>query len=436
MKFKFFILIFIFYSHAYSSDMHINIRVQQSEKAAFGLAFVGTPTDENKTMMERLKKDLEYSGQCIITLKYIEKTNKKSEFEKVFPEDISLGLFISNNDTNYLWRLYDLISIEMITGKKVEMLGKNINVLAHIIADQVWPKLMGCNSSFQSKIAYSKQIWKTRNGKEKPYKEIWISDFDGSRERPFINTPTVNIAPRWNRISDCPLLFYSENTISNVQLVMSNMFNKRQVICCFDGLNMQPTFSPNGKEVVFCLSKDGSSQLYHSYVNGLSKQKNCVRLTFNDGNNISPCFIDANKIIFVSDFETNKPQLYILDISKSEDTPIRITDDGYCACPSYCPVNNKLVYSKIIDHNMQLFEYDCASKKHTQLTSGKGSKEEPTWSACGNYIVFGMNEGLKSRISQLNLITKKIHYLTSQSDHCTYPSCSPIYEQCLGILKE
>lgn len=415
-------------------DMYITVQAHQTQKTALGLVFVGEATAADKDLMERLKKDLEHSGQCIATVKYVKKIKKSSDVKNEMSADIFLTIFVSREQDDYVWRLYDLLSFEMMAGKKVKMLDRSSHVIAHKIADQVWPQLMGQSSAFSSKIAYCKQVWKKRHGKERPLKEIWIADFDGTNAKIFVDTPTVNIAPRWGCQNDCPLLFYSENTLSNVQLVMSNMFKKRQIVCCFDGLNMQPTFSDNGNEVVFCLSKDGSSQLYHSYVHGLSKHRVCERLTFNDGNNLAPCFIDDNRVAFVSDFETHKPQIYIMNVTNQKTE--RITDGGYCACPAYSPVNNKLVYSKMIDKGMQLFEYDCVTKKHTQLTQGPGSKEEPTWSTCGNYIVFGMNEGLHSRIAQLNLITGKLHYLTSEKDHCTYPSCSPVYEQCVGVLKE
>ena len=54
-------------------------------------------------------------------------------------------------------------------------------------------------------------------------------------------------------VPDVPVLFYSENTLSNSRLMMSNMFGKRRVVCSFDGLNMQPAFSEDGNEIVFCL---------------------------------------------------------------------------------------------------------------------------------------------------------------------------------------
>ncbi|MBP9765581.1 hypothetical protein KBD08_04585, partial [Candidatus Babeliales bacterium] len=141
------------------------------------------------------------------------------------------------------------------------------------------------------------------------------------------------------------------------------------------------------------------------------------------------------QVAFVSDYQTHKPQIYMIDIPTKIVEPI--TDGtGYCACPNYSRVRNQLLYSKMIGSGMQLFTYDFAKKQHTQITFDKGSKEEGSWSPCGNYITFGLNQGCSSRIAQLHLPTKTMHYLTSESDHCTYPDCSPIYKQYIGVLSK
>ena len=43
---------------------------------------------------------------------------------------------------------------------------------------------------------------------------------------------------------------------------------------------------------------------------------------------------------------------------------------------------------------MQLFLYDDRTKDHRQITFTKGSKDECSWSPCGNYIVYECRDGL------------------------------------------
>ena len=415
-----------------SSDLQIVVQAQKTKKVALGLVVVGAHDGMFDLCVDRLKKDLEWSGQARVLLQHKDKMSHVSELKTLFSEDVSVVVFISKAGSQYTWRLYDVSSADMVAGKKMQQEDKPVLLMAHCIADELWPELFCEKSSFCSKIAFCKQTWHVKYGRDKSYKQIWIADFDGTNQQLFIDAPTVSFAPRWNNDVECPLLFYSENTLSNVQLVMVNMFAKRKVVCSFDGLNMQPSFSPDGKRVVFCLSKDGTSQLYLSYIDPFTKKRKFDRLTFNDGNNIAPCFIDSDHVAFVSDFETHKPQLYILGLS---DKKLRcITDGGYCACPSYSQVRRQLVYSKMLGGGMQLFTYDIQTGEHKQLTKGGGSKEEASWSACGNYIVFGLNEGMRSRVAQLNMITHNVRYLTNFQEHCTYPDCSPLYAKHLGVL--
>lgn len=415
-----------------TQEMQVVVQAQKNKKVSIGFVIVGHHDHKCNDCIARLKKDLEWSGQCQISLHYLSDLKHENDLKNLCGSDVSVAVIFSHSGSSYSWRLYDLSSLQMIVGKKQEQGSMSLPMVAHTIADDLWPQLFGHASSFRSKIAYSKQIWKTKHGRERPYKQIWIADFDGSNAKLFIDAPTVSFASRWNNDPECPLLFYSENTLSNVQLVMSNMFGNRKVICSFDGLNMQPTFSDDGKRVVFCLSKDGTTQLYLSYIDTVSKRRKFDRLTFNSGDNLAPCFVDNTHVVFVSDYKTNKPQIFMLDLKTKYITPV--TDGGYCACPNYSSVRRQIVYSKMMGHGMQLFTYDIATGQHKQLTHDKGSKEEATWSACGNYIVFGCNEGMQSRIAQLHLPTNTTRYLTSEKDHCTYPDCSPIYREMIGVL--
>jgi len=421
-------------SNSVPLEMQVTVKAQKTKKVSVGIVVLGKTDSSLDQCVQRLQKDLEWSGQCAVSVQAAPELKHTKDLSNLFDAQVAVAVVLSKSGCHYTWRLYDISSVQMIAGKKIDQATMPVTMLAHTIADELWPQLFGQPGSFRSKIAYSKQIWRMKYGKEKPYKQIWVADFDGSNAQLFIDAPTVSFAPRWNNDPSCPLLFYSENTLSNVQLVMSNMFGKRKVICSFDGLNMQPTFCDDGKKVVFCLSKDGSSQLYLSYIDSISRQRKFDRLTFNTGNNIAPCFVDNTHVAFVSDYKTNKPQLFMLDLKTKVVT--QITDGGYCACPSYSSVRKQLVYSKMLGHGMQLFTYDIKTGEHKQLTTSAGSKEEGTWSPCGNYIVFGLNEGYKSRIAQLHLPTNTIRYVTSDKDHCTYPDCSPMYHDFLGILSK
>ena len=421
------IFFFLFTSITHVQDsVYVAVQASENQKLPILLGYVGVATDKLKEVISIIASDFEMTEQCSVKVEHFETLQKKSEIKKLFSRDYYIAIFISEDKNSFSWRLYDTQDASMVAGKKYEKKGDIVRGWAHNLSDKIWQEFMGSSGCFSSKIAYCRQVWTKQNGKDKVYKHIYIADANGKHVRPLVEIPTVCIAPRWsNQVAD-PILFYSENTLSNVRLVMANMYGKRKTICSFDGLNMLPAFADDNQNIVFCLSKDGSSQLYHSF---LDKRRKRVfsRMTQNDSNNFSPCFIDDHMIAFVSDYKTRNPAIYQIDMKTLDITPI--TTDGYCACPAYCKANNKLLYSKMINRCMQICTYDCATKVHQQLTTGFESKEEGSWSPCGNFIIFAARSHGKSRIARYNILTGRMQYLTPVSENCTYPAWSPVYTE-------
>lgn len=416
---------FGFYVHPQEESIHIAVSAIQHEKISILLGTIGNVSAELHEIITTIASDFQMTEQCSVTVQNFSSLQKKSQIKDLFAKKYYMAIFIMQDKNGLSWRLYDTYNAEMLAGKKYDKKGIIVRGWAHNMADQIWQDFMGTKSCFSSKIAYCKQIWVKNNGRDKVYKHIYIADADGKNSRVLVDIPTVCLAPRWGNQPADPIIFYSENTLSNVRLVMANMFGKRKTICSFDGLNMLPAFSDDNKNIVFCLSKDGSSQLYHSCID-IEKKRVFNRMTKNNADNFSPCFINDTTIVFVSDCNAaSKPQIYSMDMISLHMTPI--TTEGYCACPAYCKANNKLLYSKMVGKCMQIFLYDCATKIHEQLTTGPESKEEGSWSACGNFIIFAARSHGNSRIARYNLLTGKMHYITPKSENCTYPAWSPVH---------
>ena len=107
----------------------------------------------------------------------------------------------------------------------------------------------------------------------------------------------------------------------------------------------------------------------------------------------------------------------------------RITKDGYCVSPTFCPARNQVAYAKMVHGVMQLFSYDCATQEHTQLTFDGAQKEECIWSPCGTFLLCPVDTGKTSRIAFFNTITREYKYLTPAQAHCSCPAWSRIYTE-------
>lgn len=401
----------------------------QHKKVSLLLAIVGNVNQEFQDIISIIKNDLEFSGQFTVATQQFTSLFTKKDIIALFDKGYSFALFLnpSEDGKGIEWRVYEKApswiaeqGVDMIKGAKYAKRGQLLRGWAHNVSDSLWNVLTGQEGFFSTKIAYCKDV---NSPKKKKVKHVVVADYDGSNEQQLVSMPTVSVAPRWNNDVHNPLLFYSEYTNSNVRLIAVNMEKKRKIASNFDGINMLPTFSPDGTKVVYCLSKGkGNCQLYY-YEKGALKQ-----LTKNEGNNVSPTFShDGNKLFFCSDFQTGQPQIYCYDIP--QDKLVRLTTSGYCASPNYNPKQHKVVYSKIIDGVMQLFLYDVKRNDHRQLTYDAGHKEEASWSPCGNFLLFSIEKKDKSKIALLNIVTSERKYLTTEKYVCTYPAWSPTYEQ-------
>lgn len=399
-----------------------SIAIHSSGFAKLKLALV--MLDHNGHVQDEFTKtiarDFSFSGQWHVDIVHQQKMPRQRDIKNLFKAGYHLAIFFSYvpKENTVEWRLYDTMQARMIEGKKCAQQGKPERVWAHAIADSIWQKLNNQESPFLSCIAYCKEVSDKEN---KWIKQVCLAEYDGSYEKVIVHTPTINVAPRWNNDKK-PLLFYSEYTPANVRLMVVDMQGKRTVASNFDGITMVPAFSDDGKQVVFCASHgDGACHLYRA------KKGELKKLTSNNANNISPTFGKNNECIyFCSDVTNGVPYLYRYSCALNAVEPM--VTSGYCASPSYCAKKDALVYAKRIKGVSQLFMYDGATKKHTQLTFDEGNKEECSWSPCGNYIVYAVQKGALSRIAVFNMGTGESRCITPATIQASYPCWSPRYE--------
>jgi len=399
------------------------VHVAATNYTRVGIKIIGIGKDDDfKLFLTTLHNDLAFNGQCSVSMSLMDHVPTRSFFNDVTKEGCPLTLILEKKSADIInWRLYDTALGQMVNGQVHPRKENSTRGWAHSLSDIVWPELTGKPGFFSTKIAYCKAV--TLPHKKGNCRHICVADYDGSNEQLLVTTPTINLAPRWNRDVKKPLLFYSEYTNKNIRLMSVDMQGRRRIASNFDGINMLPTFSGDGKRVVYCASRaDGHCHLYHFEKNGLR------RLLGADGNHVSPSIsADGSHIYFCSDYETGKPHIYRYDFDTQKIT--RITQQGSAMAPSYSSAVQKVVYSQFVNGIVQLFSYDETTGKHTQITTNPGNKDEASWSPCGNYLMFSVDKGNKGRVAQLNLLTNELRYLTKAGDDCTYPIWSDRYEQ-------
>jgi len=398
-------------------ELVATVEISAAKHARMKLAVcpIGTGT-HLADLVERVGKDLAFSQQFEVTTKSYDAVPSQEQMKAI---GTPLALFIADAGRSLNWWLYDTLGPKMVKARRCTKRGSSWRWWAHNIADAVWPVLTGKDASFSSKLAYCKETRQASQDKRRTT-SLCVADFDGTNERVVVDLPTVNVAPRWNRDTRNPLLFYSEHTRSNVRLMAVDYRGGRRVISNFDGMNMLPAFSSDGTKVVYGASRDDATcQLY------LCEQNKLTKLTRNAGTNVSPALdAEGTTLFYCSDADSPSPQIY--QLSLADLTCQRLTKTGFHASLSFNVTRGLLAYIKRVDGFMQLFTYDPKAQLHTQLTHDNTNKYDCSWSPCGNRLVFAIMRGGAGRLALLDIATKKQHHLTPAGVSVGYPSWSPL----------
>ncbi len=400
-------------------------------KMPLAIGIVGK-NKELKKVSQIIKHDLEFTDQFAVSLKKISHVESKDDVTHWYKQGYSLVVFIEGEGDKYTWRLYDTLDARMIKGKTIYSQDTaSLRQRGHYLADELWPELTGNQGYFSTKIVYGKQVCQRgRNCKRYIYVRD-ITDSDGLSEEVLVASPTINIVPRWNRDPQHPLVLFSQYRSTNIALVAVDMKGKKKVVSNFDGVNMQVAYSPQGNEVVYCLSRNPNnkfashltSQLYY-YCNDSANKECLKRLTHNPGNNFAPHWGPDQTLFFASDAtKSGNPNICWMNLK--DQTTQWLTENVYATSPNYCPANNKLAYARIVEKRMQLWLYDIASREHKQLTFDPTEKDDCTWSPCGNFLSYSVEINGRSRIAIYNMHTREQKFLTSEDEDCSYPAWSP-----------
>jgi len=408
------------FSNVYANntlDMHVSTTKHAKMKLLIAIPKEqNNYSDELQKIADTLKRDFSFSEQFDVSITTIDTLCTKKDVKKAALKGFPVMIYLCASLKNIDWRLYNTIEGKMLKGKKYKKKGTIIRGWAHSIADMVWPELTAQQGFFSSRIAYCKQIGRDE---KQHYKHIYIADYDGSNEQPLVHTPTVNVGPRFNKDPRNCLVFYSQFTNENIELKFIDMHKKNRTASTFDGVNMLPSFSKDGKKVAYCASKGtGNCQIYYF------ENKKLTKITDNEGNNISPTIANNGKeIYFCSDIK-KCPSIYCFD--RDTQSIKRLTSDASSMSPTYSDVRDQLVYCKKIKGEYQVCIYDCKGGQHEQITFSPGQKSECCWSPCGNYILYGVEKNKQQYLEVVAVLSKKTWPLVI-SGNCTYPAWSTCY---------
>lgn len=270
-------------------------------------------------------------------------------------------------------RLFDVINRKLIIAKRYLGRSEDLRRFSHSFADEILLAISGEKGAFTTKIAYVS----TQSGN----KEIYVMDWDGNNPYPLTKNGSINLNPDFS--PDGREVIFTSYKRGNPDLYWRSLSNTAEVVLSSrKGLNITGNWSPEGNKIALALSKDGDAEIYVIDKDGSHPN----RLTINPALDLYPSWSpDGKKLAFVSD-RLGSPQIFVMN-ADGGDVRRLTTVGSYNVNPRWSPKGDRIAYSRMTNGGFNIFTIAVDGSSDTQLTT-EGSNENPAWSADGRMISF------------------------------------------------
>ncbi|MBF0520734.1 MAG: PD40 domain-containing protein [Nitrospirae bacterium] len=188
-----------------------------------------------------------------------------------------------------------------------------------------------------------------------------------------------------------------------------NIRDKKSVRLTFlRGFNRYPTFSPDGKSILFISNRDGSN--FQIYLMDSDGQKQ-VRLTKNDYDDRSPSYSpDGKKIVFCSKREDKNYNIYVMDSNgKNELRLTKNNADNFA--PRFSRDGAKIAFYSDMDGDYGIYVMNPDGTDLHKISKAQPSVY-PYWSPDGKRLVYTVFEGNGSNLVTIDADGKNLKQLT------------------------
>jgi TolB protein len=273
-------------------------------------------------------------------------------------------------------RLFDVAEQRELGGKRYEGGRGDLPRMANRFADEILLRLTGTRGPFDTRMAFIS----TRGGRSK---ELWVMNFDGSGLKQLTRNGTINLSPRWSP-DGREILFTSYRDRHPKLYAMDFPSGRDRAVVAGRGLTIGGAFSPDGREIA--ISREESKG--NSDIVLLDRSGAVVdRLTDDDGIDVSPSWSPDGRRIAYCSSRGGSPQIYVLDLGSRQSRRVSM-QGSYNTQPSWSPAGDRIAYTGRVGGRFQIFVVEAGGGGARQITRSGGDNVDPSWSPDGRYLVF------------------------------------------------
>jgi TolB protein len=267
----------------------------------------------------------------------------------------------------------------------------------HGVADELEQWITGVRGIAATQIAFSRGD------------DIWITHTDGAVTTRVTSGGGRAMSAVWHPSGQ--MLAYSLMTNAGWQIMVRNADGSGARRMSPPGLNITPTFSPDGRLLVYASGEGVGTDLYAVPVEGGSRR----RLTVSQRvENVSPTFSPDGRRVAFSSNRTGRPEIWMASVDGG--TPEMLTQYEFGVnnerhSPEWSPDNRRIVYHSGTQAGYQVLALSLRDGSVQQLTSD-GTNSDASWAPDGRHIVFTSSRSGSQQIWIMDVESGRMRQLT------------------------
>ncbi len=279
--------------------------------------------------------------------------------------------------------------------------------MAHEFANDIIQKFGGTGSLLGSRIYYVSK----RGGSD----EIWAMDWDGNNQKQLTRLRSLSIAPSVS--PDGSRLAFTSFAKGTPRIMMIDTLSGRPLSFYNQeaSLNLNVTFTPDGKNIYYSSTASGIAQIYYASVDGQGFR----RVSFRDALEVEPKVNPKNPNLLLVVMGQSHQQIYQMNADGSNVQ--RVTNgEGEASNPSWNPDGQHFAFSWTRGYAtgaFNVFVMDFGTREYVQLTHDEGKNENPVWAPDGRHLVFGSTRTGRKQIFSMLANGTQVQQLTKEGEN-------------------
>lgn len=410
---------------AHSAEAQLKVDITRGVREPMPIALPALAGSEmGRNIMQVVAADLERSGlfRPISESAFIERNiggnaiPTFASWRQIKAQGLVTGSVAKNGSRlRVAFRLWDVLGESQMTGKEYNTTTQNWRRTAHIMADEIYKRLVGEEGYFDTRIVYVAETGPVR----KRIKQLAIMDQDGENHKFLTNGKYLTLTPRFSPSSQ-QILYMSYAGRSPRVFLRDLQTGREESLGTFEGMSFAPRFSNDGRSIVMSIAKKGVTDIYSMNLGS----RRLVQLTRSSSIDTSPSFSPrGDKIVFNSD-RGGSQQLYIMNKNGSAVRRISFGDGRY-GTPVWSPRGDYIAFTKMAGGRFHIGVMKPDGSGERLLTESY-LDEGPSWAPNGRVIVFTRQKrGGRSRLYTVDVTGYNLREILTPMD-ASDPAWSPL----------